>query len=87
MSNHQNTPTADEQLELIISQTEAALRELRAELEAHREIRAQYEAVDQMPQLLDVTKARWRNVAIFIDELTSEIRAHRQHNRSNAHES
>lgn len=88
MSNPQSTDPnipADEQLEQIISQTEEALRELRAELAAHRELHAQYEAVDnQMPQLLNVTKDKWRNVSVFIDELTSEVRAHR-HSHHHGH--
>ena len=65
--------TADEQLEKMISETEQALAELRAELSAHRAERDREEALDQMPQLMDVTKARWRTVGVFISELSSEI--------------
>lgn len=70
--------TADEQLEKMISETEQALAELRAELSAHRAERDREEALDQMPQLMDVTKARWRNVGVFISELTSEIKSQRE---------
>ncbi|WP_027020953.1 hypothetical protein [Corynebacterium sputi] len=70
--------TADEQLEKMISETEQALAELRAELSAHRAERDREEALDQMPQLMDVTKARWRNVGVFISELTSEMKSQRE---------
>lgn len=70
--------TTDEQLEKMISETEQALAELRAELSAHRAERDREEALDQMPQLMDVTKARWRNVGVFISELTSEMKSQRE---------
>lgn len=70
--------SADEQLEKMISETEQALAELRAELSAHRAERDREEALDLMPQLMDVTKARWRNVGVFISELTNEMKSQRE---------
>ncbi|MGO1950340.1 MAG: hypothetical protein ACTH1D_11950 [Mycobacteriaceae bacterium] len=68
----------EEQLEQILVDAEEALRALREELAEHRRLRAQHDAIEQLPTLLDATSERWNNVRLFFDELVDELRESRE---------
>lgn len=63
----------EQQLEDLILKTEESLRDIRAQLAARRQLQAQYDAIDDLPRLLEITRHRWSNIGIFIDELMTEL--------------
>ncbi|HIW91390.1 MAG TPA: hypothetical protein H9870_07000 [Candidatus Corynebacterium avicola] len=87
MTDHHNSPQEPDhvevQLEKILIDAEESLRELREELAEHRNLRAQHDAVDDLPRLMNVTSERWSNVRLFFDELVEELRENRHQHQQN----
>ena len=78
------TDPVEDQLERIIVDAEESLRMIREELAEHRQQRAQHDALEELPQLMNVTSERWTYVRHFFDELVEELRHSRpQQDESN----
>lgn len=78
------TDPVEDQLERIIVDAEESLRMIREELAGHRQQRAQHDALEELPQLMNVTSERWTYVRHFFDELVEELRHSRpQQDESN----
>lgn len=69
---HTNRP--EQQLEDLILKTEESLRDIRQQLEERRHLQAQHDTIDELPDLLEITRDRWRHIGVFIDELLVEMK-------------